>query len=126
MDYRTPIARARGLGSAHHGSLHWWRQRISALTLVPLGLWFAVCLVRLPNADYDTVRAWFQNPVNNGVLLVFLVIALYHAALGLRVILEDYLHARWLKFSATLLTNALLLTAGLTGVLVLLQLLISV
>ncbi len=125
MDYRTPIARARGLGAAHHGSQHWWRQRITALILTPLGLWFAICLVRLPDSDYQSVHSWLQSPVNSGLLLVFLLAALYHAALGLRVILEDYTHTTWLKFAAIVSTNGLLLAAGLTGVFALLHLLFS-
>lgn len=125
MDYRTPIARARGLGAAHHGLHHWWRQRITALILIPLGLWFAICVVRLPDSDYETVRSWFRSSVNSGLLLAFTLTALYHAALGLRVILEDYIHATSAKFVAIILVNALLLAAGLIGVVAMLHLLLS-
>lgn len=125
MDYRTPIARARGLGAAHHGSGHWWWQRLTALALLPLGLWFLFCLSYLPDADYQTVRTWFRHPINSALTAAFTVAVFYHAALGLRVILEDYVHSRWLKFVAITLVQLLLALGGLTTLFALLHLLIN-
>ena len=126
MDHRTPLARARGLGSAHHGSSHWWRQRITALALLPLGIWFVLSLARLPHTDYLTVRHWFGNPVHTGLTLLFVVAALYHAALGLRVVLEDYVQTHGWRWSAIFLVQALLWLTGLAATLTLLHLLFSV
>lgn len=125
MDFRTPVARARGLGAAHHGSSHWWLQRITALVLVPLACWFLSCLAQLPNAEYQIIHAWFHDPVNSVLILAFMLTALYHGALGLQVILEDYIHTRAVKYFAIALTHMLLVAAGMTGVLATLYLLFS-
>lgn len=122
MEYRSPLAGARGLGAAHHGSGHWWRQRITALALLPLGLWFLFCLAKLPESEFAAVRDWFRNPLNSAVALAFSSAALYHAALGLQVILEDYLHTQWLKLASLLLMKSLLAVAWLTATLAILRL----
>lgn len=126
MDYRTPLARARGLGSAHHGSADWWRQRLTALALIPVGIWFVVCLAQLPDTDYSAIRTWFRNPLNTGLLLLFAMAALYHAALGLRVVIEDYIPSHPIRWTAVILTQALLWLTGLAAALALLLLLFTV
>lgn len=93
MSLRTPLGRVLGLGAAGTGMEHWWGQRLSAVALVPLTLWFALSLLRLPTLDYYTVDAWLSAPLH-GVLLVLLVIALaYHSGLGTQVVAEDYIHS---------------------------------
>ena len=62
-DRRTPLARARGLGSAKDGVHHWWIQRLTAIALIPLVVWFAISLVMLSGADFNMVRAWIGSPV---------------------------------------------------------------
>ena len=112
MEFRSPLSRAQGLGSAHHGSVHWWQQRITALALLPLGLWFVFSLAQLPSAAYEDVRQWIAHPVNSVLLLSFTLMVFYHAALGLQVIIEDYIHAKWLHLLTTLaLKSALFLLA---------------
>ncbi|MCL4781182.1 MAG: succinate dehydrogenase, hydrophobic membrane anchor protein [Gammaproteobacteria bacterium] len=92
MNSRSPLGSALGHGSAGSGTGHWWGQRLSAVALVPLTLWFAVSLLGLPGLDYYTVSAWAAAPLH-AILLVLLVIALvYHSALGTQVIAEDYIH----------------------------------
>ncbi len=92
---RTPLKNVRGLGSAHSGVRHWWLQRITAVALVPLSLWFLWLCAGLAHADYATVRAAIGQPVH-AVLLVALVVSLFwHGALGLQVVIEDYVHTRW-------------------------------
>jgi succinate dehydrogenase / fumarate reductase membrane anchor subunit len=92
---RTPLKNVRGLGSAQSGVRHWWLQRITAVALVPLSLWLLWLCVGLAHADYATVRAAIGQPVH-AVLLVALVISLsWHGALGLQVVIEDYIHTRW-------------------------------
>ena len=86
---------ARGLGSAQSGVRHWWLQRITAVALVPLSLWFLWLCAGLGHADYATVRAAIGQPVH-ALLLVALVVSLFwHGALGLQVVIEDYIHTRW-------------------------------
>ena len=92
---RTPLKNVRGLGSAQSGVHHWWLQRITAVALVPLSLWFLWLCAGLVHADYSTVLATIGHPVN-AVLLVALVVSLFwHGALGLQVVIEDYVHTRW-------------------------------
>lgn len=116
MEFRSPLARARGLGSAHHGLGHWWRQRISALVLLPSGLWLAVSLALLPGASFEAVRSWVAHPVNAILLIVYLGSTCYHAALGLQVIIEDYVGTAWLRMASILAVKGLLLLGALVAV----------
>lgn len=99
MSFRTPLARARGLGSAKSGTHHWWMQRITAVALVPLSLWFIASLVVVVTADYETVIAWLRSPVV-AVLGSALIVALFHhGQLGMQVVIEDYVHSEALKLT---------------------------
>ncbi len=102
MNYQTPLARARGLGSAREGSHHWWQQRVTAVALFPLTLWFAVAVSMLPTASHAEVVRWMAQPWNSIFLLSFTLLSLYHAMLGLRVVIEDYVHIDWLKIAGLL------------------------
>ena len=90
---RSPLGRAGGLGSAREGVEHWWMQRVTAAALIPLTLWFAVSLIALTGSDYNAFIAWLKAPFV-AILLVLLLIALFHhMALGLQVVVEDYVHS---------------------------------
>lgn len=90
---RSPLGRARGLGSARAGVESWWLERVTALALVPLTLWFAASLLALGRSDYTTFVAWLKAPLA-ALLMMLLLIALFsHLALGLRVVIEDYVHS---------------------------------
>ncbi len=97
MNYQTPLARARGLGSARQGSQDWWQQRVSAVALAPLSLWMAVNLSLLPDTTYAEVIHWMSLPWNTILLLSFILLTLYHAMMGLQVVIEDYVHNDWMK-----------------------------
>ena len=105
MKFRTPLSQARGLGSAMAGTGHWWAQRLTAIALVPLMLWFVWSVIGLTAADYATVHTWIAQPMNAGLLLVLIYAAFYHSMLGLQVIIEDYVHARWLEVSLMILVR---------------------
>jgi succinate dehydrogenase / fumarate reductase membrane anchor subunit len=103
---RSPLGRARGLGSARAGSGHWWAQRLTALALVPLTLWFIFAAIRLEGASRADVALWLHGPLPI-VLLISLVIAtFYHLQLGLQVVIEDYVQTDWLRMSSILLIKA--------------------
>ena len=89
-DRRTPLARARGLGSAKDGVGHWWAQRLTAIALIPLVVWFAISLIMLSGADYTVVRAWIGSPLVMMLLTLTIVVGLHHGQLGLQVVIEDY------------------------------------
>jgi succinate dehydrogenase / fumarate reductase membrane anchor subunit len=90
MGYRSPLSRARGLGSAGEGVHQWRAQRFSALALVPLSLWFVFSLVSLDGVYYEDFVDWLANPWVPALLSLFFGTAYYHAYLGVRVVIEDY------------------------------------
>jgi len=104
MNLRSPLVDVLGHGTAKDGTDHWWMQRVSAVALVALGLWFLIATMRLDGFDQVTVRAWISAPWNS-VLLILLGLALsYHSTLGLQVVIEDYVHGPLLKV-VSLLAN---------------------
>lgn len=121
MNYRTPLGRAKGLGAAGEGSVHWWRQRISALLLIIPELWLTVVAIRLPQLGHAEVLAWIKVPCNAFLLIAFFVPAFYHAMLGLQVVIEDYVHDRGLKLVVTLVSKLLCSALALAAVLVVLR-----
>lgn len=125
MSLRSPLGRARGLGAAREGVGHWWSQRLTAIALVPLTIWFAASLVSLIGADYFAMREWMGSPLAAGLLILFLVAGFYHAALGLQVVIEDYLHHEGAKIALLMAVNALALVLALTGVLAVLSVLFA-
>ncbi|MBA3582390.1 MAG: succinate dehydrogenase, hydrophobic membrane anchor protein [Gammaproteobacteria bacterium] len=105
MSYRSPLGQARGLGSAKHGLHHWWVQRVTALALIPLCLWLVFSIAALGHADHAIVLAWIAQPFNTVLLIAFILALYYHSSLGVQVIIEDYVHSKWLKVSGILLVN---------------------
>ena len=103
MSFRTPLGQARGLGSAKKGTGHWWGQRVSAVALIPLSLWFAVSMLQLTHADYVVVINWLHRPREAVLMSLFLGTLFYHAYLGVQVVVEDYVHTEWLKIASLLL-----------------------
>ena len=109
----SPLARARGLGSAKHGVGHWWAERVSAVALIPLTLWFVWSVVRLTGADQGTVKLWLSRPATAILMSLFIVATFHHLALGLQVVIEDYVHREGVKLTALLLVKGLvILTAA--------------
>ena len=104
-DLRTPIKIARGLGSAKSGAHHFMVQRITAVALIALCLWLVWIALVLLHSDYATTRALIANPFNAIAMLAFIVAAFWHAQLGLQVIIEDYIHARWLEMTSQILVK---------------------
>ena len=86
----TPLARARGLGSAKSGLHHWWHQRVSAVAMVGLVSWMVFLVFSLAGADYQTALSVLAHPANATVVVLFVAVGLWHASLGLQVVLEDY------------------------------------
>jgi succinate dehydrogenase / fumarate reductase membrane anchor subunit len=100
---RSPLGRALGLGSAKEGVEHWWLQRVTAVALLPLSLWFVAALLAHLGADYQTAAAWLRSPLA-AVAMILLVIATFvHMALGVQVVIEDYVHHESAKVASLLL-----------------------
>ena len=108
-----PLGRARGLGSAKHGVQHWWAQRVSAVALVPLTLWFVYSVVHLTGADQAMVLGWLHKPASAIVMSLFIIATIYHLSLGVQVVIEDYIHREGVKVTTMLLVKGLIvLTAA--------------
>jgi succinate dehydrogenase / fumarate reductase membrane anchor subunit len=97
MDFKTPLAKVRGLGSAKEGVHHWWMQRLTAVALVPLVFWLVYSIITLMPADAAVVATWLSSPVNAVLMMLLVVAMLWHAQMGLQVIIEDYVHQRALE-----------------------------
>ena len=115
MDYRTPLSKARGHGAAKSGVSHWWLQRMTALALIPLTIWFCFGVARLPGLTFESFVQWVQGPINASLLLAVVVIGAYHGALGLQVVVEDYISNRALRTGLIVLFNGVAALTGLIG-----------
>ncbi len=91
---RSQLGRARGLGAGHSGVSHWWAERVSAASLLPLSTWFVVQMFRLGGADHAEVVKWGGKPVNATMLAALIITTFYHAQVGLQVIVDDYVHGK--------------------------------
>jgi succinate dehydrogenase / fumarate reductase membrane anchor subunit len=120
-DLRNPLARARGLGSAKEGVSHWMVQRVTGLGLVFLTVWFVVILLGLMHSDYATARETLAKPWNAVLLVALLITTFRHAVLGLQVVIEDYVHTRWLEVASLVLIKFIAVLAALAGVLAVLR-----
>ena len=106
MSMVNPIARARGHGSAKEGVHHWYAQRASAVLLIFLVGWMIFAIFSLAGADHAAAAAFIAQPVNAGFLSVLLVALLYHAMLGMQVVIEDYVHQAAVEIVLYFLTRA--------------------
>jgi succinate dehydrogenase / fumarate reductase membrane anchor subunit len=119
---RSPLGRAIGLGSAKEGVEHWWRQRVTAVALVPLVLWLVISLIGLVGADRAALVAWVRQPMPAMLLILLLVATFYHAALGLQVVIEDYIHGEAMKLGAIVVMRLLCIVFVARGILAVLKL----
>jgi len=90
-NFRTPAGRVRGLGSAKEGTMHFVRQRVSALALLILVPWFLITGVMAMQGGYSSVVEWMASPLNAALLILTLGAAFYHMRLGMQVVIEDYI-----------------------------------
>ena len=102
---RTPLAKIEGLGSAKAGTLHFWHQRMTAVALIPLSIWFAASALAFVGADQGAVAAYFAEPINAVPMFLFIVASTYHMSLGLQIIIEDYFHNEGQKIAFLLLNR---------------------
>ena len=113
---RSPLGRAIGLGSAKEGAEHWWAQRITAIALVPLSLWFVSAVIALIGADLETVQNWVSQPLA-AILLVLLLIAMfYHLSLGIQVVIEDYVHTELARLGLVVVVRLLSFGFAVAGI----------
>jgi len=121
-DMRTPLGKVRGLGSAREGTLHFWRQRLTAIANIPLLLFFVGFLIAINGHGYTDVRAALANPFVGLVLALVLISGLYHMRLGMQIIIEDYVTSEGLKLLTFALNTFFCVVVGAASLFALLKL----
>jgi len=119
---RSPLGRVLGLGSAKHGVAHWYAQRLTAVALALLGVWFFVSLYWLDIPDFRDVQHWLASPVSATLLLLFVVTAGWHAQLGLQVVIEDYIGDKAMRLILLVAMKFAYIVATVIGALAVLRL----
>jgi len=122
---QSPLGRVLGLGSAKEGVEHWWMQRITAIALVPLAIWFAIAALGMIGADRAAMVAWMHGWASAAFAILFIVAAIYHMALGLQVVIEDYVHHEGWKLGLIIVMRLWSIVLVLRGVLAVLTLAFS-
>jgi len=102
---KSPLNQVLGLGAAKEGPSHWWHQRLTAVALLPLGLWFALALPSVELGSHAAVIAWIREPMTAILLTLTVICLVYHSWLGVRVVLEDYVGGQGAKIVALLLSS---------------------
>ncbi len=121
MSLRSPLGRVLGTGSAKEGSAHWWAQRLSAVALIPLTLWFFFSLLLLPELDYLTVHTWLSVPLSSFLAVLLVSVLTYHSYLGTQVVVEDYVHANGAKLFLLLVLRFVYVLCGGAGIFAILR-----
>jgi succinate dehydrogenase / fumarate reductase membrane anchor subunit len=115
------MGRVLGLGSAKDGTAHWWAQRVSAVALIPLTLWFLFSLLTLPALDYATVKAWLTFPMSSFLAVLLVAVLAHHSCLGTIVVIEDYVHSAGMKLLSLLVVRFLHVLVGGAGIFAILR-----
>lgn len=124
MSVQTPLGKVRGHGSARSGTHHFWYQRLSAIALLPLTLWFVWAVVRYTGAPYPEVIAFLSHPVSGVAMLMFVLMSLGHMLLGLQVVIEDYIPNEASKLALIVLTNIIVFAIAVTCVVAVLRMVV--
>lgn len=116
MSFQSDVAKVKGLGTAKHGFGHWWMQRMSGVLLIPCGLYVLFSLTAIPTIDALAVVSWLNSPFNAGVTLLFVLAGSYHSALGIQVVLEDYVHNHAISLTLQYMTKLLMIVLIMTSI----------
>lgn len=124
MSLETPLHRVQGLGSAHAGVTHFWRERVTAVALIPLSVWFVVSVLRLIGTSEAEVAGFFQRPWNAVFMGLFVFLTCIHMTLGLQVVIDDYVHHPGHKIVLLLVNRAFAWLVGAISLVALLRIVI--
>ena len=117
MSLRTPLGRVRGLGTAREGVHHWVALRITSVALVPLTIWFLWAALGALSLGYADARSFVAQPMNAVLMAAFVLCAFHHAHLGMQVVIEDYVHTRWMELFLLVLVKFTCFLAAAAGLL---------
>ena len=118
---KTPLAQARGLGAAKSGLSHWWHQRLTAIAMVGLVAWMCALVVMLAGADFESAMRLLSHPLNAAILILFVGVGFWHSALGLQVVLEDYVAHEGIRLTMIIALRMVLILLGAISMLSLLK-----
>ena len=119
--FRTPLSRARGLGSAHNGVGRFISERATSVALAPLSLWAVYAALKLGHGGYDGAVTFLQSPVNAVLAALTVFVSALHMKMGMQLIIEDYVHLPRSKIPALLLNSAVCWLAAAIGVFAILK-----
>jgi succinate dehydrogenase / fumarate reductase membrane anchor subunit len=106
---QTPLARARGQGSAHSGSHHWWQHRMTMVANIPLVLWAVISITLLAGQPYEVVRAWMSSPITAVLLMITIFNLFLHSKLDIQIVIEDYIADKRVRLGMMLLLQAVII-----------------
>ena len=121
MSLRSDLGRVRGLGSAKEGTSHWWAQRLTAVALVPLSVWFVWSAINLVGVDHIGFKNWLNENANLVLMILFVGSLFYHMQLGLQVVIEDYVHGEKKKVTSLVLNLFVAIFFGVSSIVALLK-----
>lgn len=124
---RDPLSNVRGLGSAHHGTEHWWLQRLTSIALIPLSIYvIAGFFAAVVYGNYESANGWLHSAFSATGVILFLAVGFHHAAAGMQVVIEDYMHCEGAKLAAIIFTKFMCFTFAVMGILATLKIVFGV
>ena len=115
MNLRSPLGKARGLGTAKSGTNHWWVQRLTAIGLIPLSIWFIIEILLAGGNDYNEAKEFISQPFTAILLILFIVLTFHHAQLGLQVVVEDYVKRKSFEIGLLIVIKGAAILLSLTA-----------
>ena len=125
MSLRSPLSRVLGSGSAKEGTEHWWMQRVTAIALLILGIWFLISFARIDQYSESELHAWVASPMNAIMLLLASITLAWHSMLGVQIVIEDYVHGPGLKVVSIILSKFAHVFLGLAAVVAILKIVLG-
>ena len=125
MSLRSPLSKVIGRGSAGEGVGHWWMQRVTAIALIPLTVWFVFSLLGSSLQSYEAMRGWIGQPWVSVLSLLLVLTLAWHSKLGVQVVIEDYVPSKGTKTTLLLLSTFIHVIAAAAGVFAILRLALS-